>query len=319
MSVETASPADIAAAMTQCVESGASIEVSRMGDLVMVVVTRDGASSERPNEPVVESGESVEPSIRVFGSIGLTGCESTSVGGTTVRRVLAALAMHAGGVVSLDRLVDITWPDGVARTAAVRNLQAYVCRLRSVLPEELRKGLVTRPPGYALELGAVDAVEFERAVQLAGDQLRADSPDRAVALVDDALALWTGRPYSEFAEEGWARAEVTRLEHVRSEALDTRCRALLCAGRDAEALSSLEQLVDERPLWERPRQLQMVALYRHGRRVEALRVFQDFRALLAEEVGVSPSDTLVSLDRAIAVNDPRLDEAWALDEVDIAV
>ena len=306
MSVERARPIDVATALTNCVDSAGSIEVSRMGDLLLVVVTKEATHAEGPSSPTREAEADASPSIRVFGSIGLTGCEATSVGGTTVRRVLAALAMHAGDVVSLDTLVDITWPDGVARAAATRNLQAYVCRLRSMLPDALRACLVTRPPGYALERGVVDAIEFESNVGRAATELRDGSPDRAVDLADIALGLWTGRPYSEFADEEWARAEVARLEHLRAELVDTRCQALLAAGRVADALVSLQKLVEDRPLWERPRQLQMVALHRHGRRVEALRVFQVFRALLAEEVGVSPSDELISLDRAIAADEPDL-------------
>ena len=52
------------------------------------------------------------------------------------------------------------------------------------------------------------------------------------------LALWRGRPYDEFADEEWARAEVARLEELRASAVEHRNAALLEAGRPAPVRSS---------------------------------------------------------------------------------
>ena len=53
-------------------------------------------------------------------------------------------------------------------------------------------------------------------------------------------------------------------------------------------------LADEHPLRERPRELLMTALAAAGRHVEALRVYDDFRRLLADELGVEPSPALAA-------------------------
>ena len=51
----------------------------------------------------------------------------------------------------------------------------------------------------------------------------------------------------------------------------------------------------------------MLALYRSGRQVDALRVFRDGRRTLVEQLGVEPSDPLRRLHDAILRHDPSLD------------
>ena len=85
------------------------------------------------------------------------------------RALLAALALHAGEAVSVDRLADLVWDDRPP-AAVTASLHGYVAALRRLLePDRVARGaatvLVTRPPGYLLlppEPG-LDAAEFTRA------------------------------------------------------------------------------------------------------------------------------------------------------------
>src|SRR5687768_7208535 len=114
------------------------------------------------------------------------------IGSPKQRRVLAALAVHAGHVVSIDRLADIVW-SGEPPPSAEATLRNYVARLRALLGSD---AILTRAPGYVLgPTVAVDDVEF------AGDPVA-------------AMPLWRGRPYAEFADEEWARPAVVRLEEL---------------------------------------------------------------------------------------------------------
>src|SRR6056297_4104845 len=71
--------------------------------------------------------------IVVLGQIEASVEERLSIGGPTQRRLLGILALHHDDVVSVDRLVDATWPDSDPPARAERNLHSYVHRLRSSL------------------------------------------------------------------------------------------------------------------------------------------------------------------------------------------
>jgi class 3 adenylate cyclase len=51
----------------------------------------------------------------------------------------------------------------------------------------------------------------------------------------------------------------------------------------------------------------MLALYRCGRQVEALRVYRELRRLLAEDVGLEPAPALAALETAILQQSPQLE------------
>ena len=148
-------------------------------------------------------------------------------------------------------------------------VQIYVSMLRKVLPEGV---LVTRSPGYALELPpeAVDLVRFERLRDEGRAALRAGSHERAAELLREALALWRGPALAEF-EEPFAADRVAAARGaapgLHSRTASTPTSRL---GRDASLIGELEALVARNPLRERPRSQLMVALYRAGRQADAL-------------------------------------------------
>ena len=243
--------------------------------------------------------------VRVLGPIEVYNGHKLAIGGPHQRRILAALAAQPGEVISLDRLVDITWSGEKMPKQAERNVRTYVHRIRQGLGDDLADRLVTAAPGYALHIGPdeLDAARFESACAEA-DRLAGRGDDSgALARLDEVLSTWRGEPYAEFADEDWVRTEAARLTEIRVTAIEARCRLLIDLGRAADALSALDSLIEEHPLREGPRALQMKALYQSGRQAEALRAFQDFREYLIDEAGVTPTDELVELDRQIAIGD----------------
>jgi DNA-binding SARP family transcriptional activator len=91
--------------------------------------------------------------------------------------------------------------------------------------------------------------------------------------------------------------EATRLTELRLEALETRIDADLHLGRHVEVINELGQLTSTRPLQERLHGQLMLALYRAGRRAEALAAYQHARDVLVEELGVEPGAELRELHR----------------------
>ena len=219
--------------------------------------------------------------------------------------LLALLAVHAGRVVPAEQVVDALW--GEDPPPRVRNgLQALASKLRGALgATDL---IVMRGSGYVLDLPA-DAVDIHRFEQLVTDARAAavsDDPQRAVALLTEAESLWRGDALADFAYEEFAQPTINRLSELRLAAMEERIELELALGLD-EATVGLESLVAAYPVRERLRGLLMIALYRAGRQADALRVFQDGRHILADELGLEPGPELRRLEAAILAQDPSLD------------
>jgi DNA-binding SARP family transcriptional activator/tetratricopeptide (TPR) repeat protein len=242
------------------------------------------------------------------------GAERLDLGGPKPRAILAVLLVNANQVVSIDRLIDEVWGEAPPPTA--RNLiQCYVSRVRRVLRGRSGSAsgqvLVTRPPGYLLqvEAGELDLHHFEG---LAGQARRAaanDDLEGAAEAWRAALALWRGPPLDGVVSEALRRRVVPRLQEARLVALEERLEVDLRLGRHADLVGELEALVATYPDRERLRRQLMLALYRSGRQVEALAVYRSTRQALAEELGLEPSPALQQLERAMLLADPILEPA----------
>ena len=218
--------------------------------------------------------------------------------------MLGRLLIARGRVVPVERLVDDLWespPEG-----AVGAVQTFVAALRRELepdraPREPARLLVTVARGYAVrvEPDAVDAWRFEASVTACRELLEAGRPDAALSQVDEALGLWRGPAYAEFAEEGWARGEISRLDELRLLARELRAEASLELGRAAEAVPGLEAQVNEYPLRENGSRLLALALYRSGRQGDALAVLRRVRHRLAADLGIDPGPGLRQLEADI--------------------
>jgi DNA-binding SARP family transcriptional activator len=228
--------------------------------------------------------------------------------------LLALLLVHANEVVSTDRLIDGLWGNTPPKSAA-KLVQGYISHLRRLLTigsnEEGGDGgpLLTRPSGYILRLeqGQVDADRFRTLFDQARAALADGGAEVAVQILGDALDLWRGPPFADFAYQPFAQDEIARLEELRLIALEEQVEASLALGRHAPLVGELEALIAHHPLRERLRAQLMVALYRCDRQSEALRAYQDARRLLVEELGLEPSRRLRDLEQAVLRQDPALD------------
>ena len=255
--------------------------------------------------------------FRLLGPLEIdVGGRAVAIRAAKVRTVLAVLLVHAGRVVSRDALADVLWGDDPPPSAA-NTLQTYISQLRRALttqpvPGEHHPVLQTHQSGYLLRVGRdqIDAARFEDLVHQARPNL-VSSPARATATLREALALWRGPALAEFAELGFAEAEIARLEEVRLEATEDLIRAELALGRHAEIVGELGALVAATPLHENLTGYLMLALYRSGRQADALRAYRYLRRALAEELGIDPSPALAALEVAILRQEPDLDFAPA--------
>lgn len=238
--------------------------------------------------------------------------QPVDLGGPLQRAVLAHLALDAGKVVSVDRLIDRLWGDHPPRTP-LGTLQSYVSRLRRLVEPSHEAGaapqvLVSTAPGYVLHLplDQIDVHRFRALVASGRAAAEADQPARALELLDEALALWTGPALGGIGPEDQIAAIVVRLDEERSAAREDRFEALLALGRHGETVPRLQAAVVDHPLRERLWAQLALALYRSGRQADAMRAIGTARERLLDELGLDLSPELRDLEQRILVQDPSL-------------
>src|SRR5262249_31965498 len=159
--------------------------------------------------PVDTAGGSVE--IRFLGPFEVVDMDRpVPLGGYKQKALLAILALQAGEVVPIRRLIDDVWPDNPPE-AAHNALQADVSRPRQALRPgaPVGKGEVIRfeHGGYALDLSRdnVDAHRFAPLVAEGERTARTGDADAAADALRKALRLWRGPPLADFAHEPFAQ------------------------------------------------------------------------------------------------------------------
>ncbi len=222
------------------------------------------------------------------------------LGHTRQRSVLAVLLAEANRAVPADDLVDRVWGEHVPAQARAA-LRTYLSNLRRALaPTGLT--ITRQDNGYLLAVDP-DVVDVHRFGSLHDRARHCDDPARALALVEQALALWRGEPLAE-ADTPWARAFRQRLRLERAAAEADRIDWALECGRHRDLIPVLTARAAEHPLDERVAGQLLLALYRDGRQADALERYRRLRVRLVEELGIEPGSALQALHRRILAAEP---------------
>ena len=226
------------------------------------------------------------------------------IGAPKWRSVLATLLIHPGQIVSADTLISEVWGD--APPARAGNLiSIYVLRLRRLMDDEDSRLLVTRAPGYQLQLAAsdTDALVFEAMVRDGRRAFAAGDPAGTASQLTAALALWHGRPLADVPSTPLVEAEAERLAELQLGALELRITAELACGGHAQAVAEIRRLLADHPLREGLWLLLMRALDGAGRHAEALEVYGQARDAISEQLGVDPGAELRQLHAELLAKD----------------
>ncbi len=251
----------------------------------------------------------------VLGPLRVTeGDEEIVIRKGVARRLLLALLLHPGDVVSTPTLMDLLWGEELPQNPA-NALQIQVSYLRRTLAAGSVDGaqpIQTRAGGYAIDVAEsqLDVHRFERLVgQLPVVVGVTDSGAMSdlLAVVDEALGLWRGEALADAAGEPFVAGTVTRLEEMRWRCIETRLDLLLAVGRHREVTETAADLLTVQPLRERLYEQLMLALYRSGRQAEALATYDRAREHLLDELGLDPGPDLQKLQVAVLAQDPQLD------------
>src|SRR3954452_14344451 len=158
--------------------------------------------------------------------------QPVTVPGLTVRALLAALLAHDGRPVSGDRLIDLVWGDDLPGNPAGA-LSAKASQLRRALDEAepgARAVVGTPPPGYHLAAEDIDARQFAGLTARAKDTA---DPQARAALLAEALGLWRGEAYADFADNPFLGTAGAGLEEQRLVAVEDLAEARLAFGAHA--------------------------------------------------------------------------------------
>ena len=265
-------------------------------------------------DPAVSSpgGRASGPHLlaRLFGPVALEVDGVTlELGPPRQRALFALLLSRAGRIVEVDHLVEALWGDDPPRTAG-HAIQVYVSELRRLFLEACARPLVlTRRPGYLLDLtpDQVDTELVATALRRARDLEAAGDIGSAVAVIGPASERCTPRPLADIREDGVRAELVAPLERLQGDVWDLLARCSLRHGDLDTAAAAARRSVGLDPFGEEAHAVLMEAAYRRGHHGQALLAFDALRRLLADDLGTDPSPRLVHLHERMLLHDPSLD------------
>jgi len=223
------------------------------------------------------------------------------------RCLLAILLLEAGRVVPVSRLCDLLW-DGNPPDRARRAVRSHAAHIRAALSRAgagERVVLVSQGEGYRLQTDpdAVDAHRFRTLLREARAAADARNRDRLLRI---ALDLWRGPALHDIGNEPLRQRLGAELDELHLSAVEESIDAGLALGRHAELVAQLRRLTAEHPTRYRLVGSYLLALYRAGRTADAVAVYADTRAQLADEFGIDPPPELSELHERILRDDPAL-------------
>ncbi|WP_309141402.1 AfsR/SARP family transcriptional regulator [Streptomyces composti] len=237
------------------------------------------------------------------------------------RRILALLSVNADRAVSVNALVQELWGSEPPRTATA-TIQTYIGQVRRTLADALdvsvaeiaREILVTEGSSYVLSTArvALDVTEYELLAEEGTAAVERSEFTRGADVLRRALSLWRGPALVNVEAGELLSARVVHLEESLLCAAEHRIYADLQRGAHRTLVPELSELTARYPLHENFHRHLMLALYRCGRKAEALAVMRRLRTRLVEELGLEPSPFLVQMEQDILRGEPSLDRPQAL-------
>ncbi|OKI71733.1 AfsR/SARP family transcriptional regulator [Micromonospora sp. CB01531] len=222
------------------------------------------------------------------------------------RSLLVVLLLNANRVVATRQLAEAVWGQRLPASPEAR-VRLLISELRRAFASEGQRLILTRQPGYLVRAspGQIDVDRFRHAVDQAKEAAARGRPEIAVEQYDKALAVWRGVALGGVSG-AFVDTEAARLTELRERVAEDRTEVMMAVGRHAELVAELGHLVAGHSLRERPHAQLMMALYRSGRRGDALELYARLRERLVEELGLEPTPQLQRLQQQILAGDPAL-------------
>ena len=229
--------------------------------------------------------------------------DEAQLGGRQGRLVFAYLVAERSRPVPRDELAEALWGEAPPATRD-KALTVIASKLRGALADAGLDGreLLTAAFGcYRLDLPEGTWVDLFAAASSAQDAERALAAgefDQARAAAESAESM-ARRPFLPGEDGTWVMEKRRDLADIRERALSVLADACLRSGAARESAKWAEELIALSPFREAGYRRLMEAHVGAGNRAEALRVYEQCRQLLAEELGAYPSPETDSIYRAL--------------------
>src|SRR3954469_15240883 len=225
-----------------------------------------------------------------------------SLRGRQGRLLFAYLALHRDRPVRRDELAEALWSGKGAPPAYESLLAPPLSRLRKALGP----GVLEGRSELTLVLPEDAWIDWEVAPERLR-HARSAAPAEAWEAAREAVEI-AERGLLPGLEAPWIDAKRAELADLRVEALEALAAAGTRLGGTAlpEAEQAARAAVAAQPFRESARGVLMEVLKARGNVNEALRVYEDIRVLLREELGSSPSAALVALhEQLLRTDEPQ--------------
>ena len=216
------------------------------------------------------------------------------------RLLFAYLARNHDRPVRRDELVDVVWDDHPPGSPDA-GLAALLTRVRQALgPDAVAGRAHLRLAGEVW----VDLDEARAAAAEAEEALAASDPQRAAERARAALERFE-RPLLPELAGRWVDEQRAELDGLHSDALETLARAALRLGGGElpAADRAARTLIQREPYRESGYALLMELLAARGNLAEALRVYDQLRVLLRDELGATPAPHVTALHDRLLMQD----------------
>jgi adenylate cyclase len=255
---------------------------------------------------VVSRGARPRTRVRLCGPLEL-GLDGRGVAGDLrgrqARLITAYLITHRERAIGRSELIAMLWPDEAPKDPKA-DLRSILSGLRRTFGAEVLSGgdqlrLALPDPVWVDTEAAAAAITAARVAARAGDwQAVGDQARSALDLL--APGFLAGE------DAHWIEARRRELEETELEALEWAARSALALG--GTELGAVEQaareLISRSPYRETGYRYLMEALAAEGNAAEALRVYEELRVLLRDELGTAPAAELQALHKRLLGGQP---------------
>ncbi|MES2172228.1 MAG: BTAD domain-containing putative transcriptional regulator [Actinomycetota bacterium] len=250
----------------------------------VTLVLDSTASGVIVDEVPLDAGEPV-PALVI--QMTLLGAFSVRVGGTPIgelavgsQRLLVFLALHHRAVTRI-AMAGQMWPEATDERAGI-SLRSALSRLDS----STREAILSASAGLSL-LDTVE-VDLRSAQSLARRLLQPGGASDQADLDGEALAALSSELLPDWYDD-WVLAESEEWRQLRMNALEAMSMQLAALGRLPEAAAAARAAMKVEPLRESANATLVRVHLAEGNQSEALRVYEGYRKLLHDVLGLSPT------------------------------